>query len=62
MISCLNCIKMNETLNKFLLAGDTFMPEMQMHLKQPWFTYSDFGQKFKETRNAKYIYRKKWVR
>ena len=24
---------MNETVNKFLLLGDTFMPEM--HLKQP---------------------------
>ena len=24
---------MNEIVNKFLLAGDTFMPEM--HLKQP---------------------------
>ena len=30
--------KMNEIVNKFLLAGDKFMPEM--HLKQPWFTYS----------------------
>ena len=29
---------MNETGNKFLLAGDKFMPEM--HLKQPGFTYS----------------------
>ena len=29
---------MNEIVNKFLLAGDTFMPEM--HLKQPRFTYS----------------------
>ena len=28
--------KMNETMNKFLLAGDRFMPEM--HLKQPEFT------------------------
>ena len=25
--------KMNEILNKFLLAGDKFMPEM--HLRQP---------------------------
>ena len=31
-------MKINETVNKFLLAGDTFMPEM--HLKQPVFTYS----------------------
>ena len=30
--------KMNVIVNKLLLAGDTFMPEM--HLKQPRFTYS----------------------
>ena len=29
---------MNEIVNKFLLAGEKFMPEM--HLKQPGFTYS----------------------
>ena len=28
-------------INKFLLAGDKFMPEM--HLKQPDFTYSACG-------------------
>ena len=33
--------KMNDIVNKFLLAGDEFMPEM--HLKQPGFTYSAFG-------------------
>ena len=32
---------MNETVNKFLLEGDEFMPEM--HLKQPGFTYSACG-------------------
>ena len=32
---------MNEIVNKFLLAGDTFMPKM--HLKQPGFTYSVCG-------------------
>ena len=37
----LNRIKMNEIVNKFLLAGDKFMPEM--HLKQPGFTYSACG-------------------
>ena len=37
---------MNEIVNKFLLAGDIFMPEM--HLKQPGFTYSACGP-FKET-------------
>ena len=54
---------MNEIVNKFLLAGDKFMPEM--HLKQPGFTYSACGpftknkeriQKFKETRDTSYIY------
>ena len=55
---------MNKIINKFLLAEDKFMPEM--HLKQPRFTYSACGpftkskeriQKFKETRNTKYIYK-----
>ena len=32
---------MNEIVNKFLLAGDIFMPET--HLKQPVFTYSVYG-------------------
>ena len=32
---------MNEIINKFLLVGDKFMPEM--HLKQPGFTYSTCG-------------------
>ena len=32
---------MNEIVNKFLLAGDTFMPEM--HLRQPGCTYSACG-------------------
>ena len=32
---------MNEIVNKFLLAGDKFLPEM--HLKQPGFTYSACG-------------------
>ena len=34
-------LKMNETVNKCLLAGDKFMPEM--HLKQSGFTYSAYG-------------------
>ena len=34
----LNCIKMNEIVNSFLLEADKFMPEI--HLKQPGFTYS----------------------
>ena len=54
---------MNEIVNKFLLAGDKFMPEM--HLRQPGFTYSACGsftknkeriQKFKETGDSRYIY------
>ena len=32
---------MNEIINKFLLAGDIFMPKM--HLKQPEFTYRACG-------------------
>ena len=32
---------MNEILNKLLLAGDNFMPEM--HLLHPGFTYSACG-------------------
>ena len=55
---------MNETVNKFLLAGDKFMPEM--HLKQPGFTYSACGpftknkeriQNFKETEDMNSIYK-----
>ena len=57
---------MNKIINKFLLNGDKFMPEL--HLKQPEFTYSARRpftkycqriQKFKETRNLKHSYRKK---
>ena len=56
--------KTNEIVNKFLLAGDKFMPEM--HLKQAGSTYSACGhftknkeiiQIFKETGDTKYIYR-----
>ena len=56
--------KMNDIINKFLLAGDKFMPEM--HLKQPGCTYSPCGsftktrkriKNFKETGDTKYIYR-----
>ena len=32
---------MNNVINKFLLAGDKFMPEI--HLRQPQFTYSACG-------------------
>ena len=56
--------KMNEIINKFLLVGDKFMPEM--HLTQPTFTYSDCGpftndkkiiQKFMQTGNTDRIYK-----
>ena len=58
---------MNEIVivNKFLLVGDKFMPEM--HLTQSRFTYRLFTknkeiiQKFKETRDSRYIYRN-WTR
>ena len=32
---------MNDGINKFLLARNTFMPDM--HLRQPGFTYSACG-------------------
>ena len=53
---------MNEIVNKFLLVGDKFMPEM--HLKQPGFTYSACGpftknkeriEKFMQTENTNFI-------
>ena len=34
-------VKMNEIVNKLLLVGDKFMPEI--YLKQPRFTYSACG-------------------
>ena len=55
---------MNENVNRFLLAGDKFMPEI--HLKQPGFTYSACGPftinkeripKFRETGDTNYIYK-----
>ena len=55
---------MNNVINKFLLAGDKFMPEM--HLRQPQFVYSAYGpfstykeiiKKFKQTGDTLYIYR-----
>ena len=45
---------MNEKVNKFLLTGDKFVPEM--HLKQPGFTYSaclPFTKTKKGFRNSK---------
>ena len=42
---------MNEIVNKFLLAGDTFMPEM--HLRQSGFTYSACGTSTKKKKTKK---------
>ena len=44
---------MNEIVNKFLLAGDKFMPEM--YLKQPWFTYSTCGPFTKIKKEYNYL-------
>ena len=55
---------MSEIVNRFLLVGDKFMPEV--HLKQPGFTYSACGlfaknkeriEKFMQTGNTDFIYR-----
>ena len=55
---------MNEIVNKFLLVGDKFLPEM--HLKQRGFTYSGCGPftknkeriaKFMLTGNTNFIYK-----
>ena len=55
---------MNEVVNKILLVGNKFTPEM--HLKQPGFSYSACGpfakneeriEKFMQTGNTDFIYR-----
>ena len=55
---------MNDIIDKFLLVGDKFMPEM--HLRQPGFTYSACGpftknkeriQKLKQTGDSRYIHK-----
>ena len=55
---------MNEIVNKFLLVGDKFMPEM--HLKEPGFTCSACGlftknkernENFMQTGNTNFIYK-----
>ena len=60
---------MNNLINKFLLAGYKFMPEI--HLRQPQFTYSACGpftrheeriQKFKVTGDTNYIYMNELVK
>ena len=47
-------IKKNEIVNKFLLAGDKFMPEM--HLKQPGFIYSACGPFTRNKERIRNIY------
>ena len=52
---------MNEIVNKSLLAGDKFMP--QMDLRQPGFIYSACGQNKKIQRNRRFkIYLSKRTR
>ena len=55
---------MSKIVNKFLLAGDKFMPEL--HLRQPGFTFSAYRpftkhreriKKFRETGNLNHIYK-----
>ena len=57
-------INMNNIINKFLLAGDKFMPEM--HLREPQFFYSACGpftrhkeriKEFKHTGDTRLLYR-----
>ena len=60
---CFKC-KMNEIVNKFLLVDYRFM--LEMHLKQPGFTYSACGpftknkeriEKFIQNGNTDFIYK-----
>ena len=60
---------MNNIINKFLLAGDKFMPEI--HLRQPQFVYSACGtftnhkeriKEFKHTGDTRYIYRNELIK
>ena len=55
---------MSDIINKFLLVGDQFMPEMD--LRRPGFTYSTCGpftktneriQKFKQSGDSRYVYK-----
>ena len=48
-------VKMNEIMNKFLLVGDNFMPEL--HLKQLDFTYSACGPFTKNKKELKSLCR-----
>ena len=55
---------MNDIINKFLLAGNKFMPEV--HLRQPGFSYSAYGpliknkeriKQYMQTGNTNFIYK-----
>ena len=56
---------MKKIINKFLLSGEKFMPEL--YLKQPGLTYTAWGsfdkyweriQKFREIGNLKHLFNK----
>ena len=60
---------MNDIINKFLLVGDKFM--LEMHLRQPGFTYSACGpftknkeriEKFMQSGNPDFIYKNELVK
>ena len=68
---CFNLLayKINNIVNKSLLAGNKFIPEM--HLKQPGFTYracrpftknKERIEKFVETGNTNYIYKNNLIK
>ena len=59
----------SNVINKLLLAGDKFIPEI--HLRQPQFTYNACGPftkheqrilKFKETGDTNYVYKNELIR
>ena len=66
LLYCLKCsikavntrYKINEMVNKFLLAGDTFMSEMHLAYSAcgPFTKNKERIQKFKETRDSRCIY------
>ena len=49
---------MNEIINKFLSAGNKFMPEM--HLRQPGFTCNACGTFTKNKERIQKLKKKKW--
>ena len=54
---------MYNIVNKFLLDGDRWTPEI--HLKQPEFTYSacePFNKNLKKQEETQDVYLQKWIR